>query len=203
MSQRIPGRSGHSSQAGPPSRLDTEWQRRPEGPRVGQASPDQTAHSARRGDDAMRGMFVALMVMGAIWTGGLVWSLFGSLVLVPSSAVTAGGVRTAVAPPPAAPAKPAAAAAKPTPAPAAQGHDMSQHAVSHADQATGITQGNQPLQPKLVDGVKVFEMTASVVQWEVAPGEIVEAYAYNGTVPGPLLRVTEGDTIRIVLKNEL
>jgi FtsP/CotA-like multicopper oxidase with cupredoxin domain len=41
------------------------------------------------------------------------------------------------------------------------------------------------------------------VQWEVAPGELVEAYAYDGTVPGPLLRATEGDKIRIVLKNEL
>ena len=54
-----------------------------------------------------------------------------------------------------------------------------------------------------MDGVKEFELTAQVVQWEVAPGEFVEAYAYNGTVPGPLLRVTEGDEIRIVLKNEL
>jgi FtsP/CotA-like multicopper oxidase with cupredoxin domain len=65
------------------------------------------------------------------------------------------------------------------------------------------TKGNQPLEPKLVDGVKVFDVTASVVQWEVAPGEFVEAWAYNGTVPGPLLRVTEGDKIRVVLKNEL
>jgi FtsP/CotA-like multicopper oxidase with cupredoxin domain len=49
----------------------------------------------------------------------------------------------------------------------------------------------------------VFDVTASVVQWEVAPGEFVEAFAYNGSVPGPLLRATEGDKIRIVLKNEL
>jgi manganese oxidase len=41
------------------------------------------------------------------------------------------------------------------------------------------------------------------VQWEVAPGEFVEAFAYNGMVPGPILRVTEGDKMRIVLKNEL
>jgi FtsP/CotA-like multicopper oxidase with cupredoxin domain len=146
------------------------------------------------------------MVMGAIWTGGLVWSLFGGLVLVPPSAVTVGGARTAPAPqPPAPPAqpKPAAAAPKPTTSPPTEGHDMSGHAVSHAASVTAPVRGNQLLEPKLVDGVKVFELTAKVVQWEVAPGEVVEAYAYNGIVPGPLLRITEGDTIRIVLKNEL
>ena len=71
---------------------------------------------------------------------------------------------------------------------------------SHASEAPTATRGNQPLEPKIVDGVKVFELTASAVQWEVTPGEFVDAYAYNGMVPGPLLRVTEGDTIRIVLK---
>ncbi len=168
----------------------------------------------------MRGMFVALMVMGAVWTGGLVWSVFGGLVLVPQSAVTAAGARTAVAPavvqPPTqasaqaavqaqAQAQPAAGAAapKPTSGQPTDGHAMSAHAVSHADQVAMALRGNQPLEPKVLDGVKVFELTAQVVQWEVAPGEFVEAYAYNGTVPGPLLRVTEGDTIRIVLKNEL
>jgi FtsP/CotA-like multicopper oxidase with cupredoxin domain len=65
------------------------------------------------------------------------------------------------------------------------------------------TKGNVPLEPKMVDGYKTFELTAGVVQWEVAPNEFVEAYAYNGMVPGPLLRVTEGDKLRIVLKNEL
>jgi FtsP/CotA-like multicopper oxidase with cupredoxin domain len=162
----------------------------------------------------MRGMFIALMVMGAIWTGGLVWSLFGGLVLVPQTAVAVGGVKTAAAPAVAAPPAQAAAAqaqAKATTAataskPAGQameGHSPDAHAASHAAQLATASRGNQLLAPKPVDGVKVFELTAQVVRWEVAPGELVEAYAYNGTVPGPLLRVTEGDRVRIVLKNEL
>ena len=65
------------------------------------------------------------------------------------------------------------------------------------------TTGNQQIEPKVVDGVKVFELTAQVVKWEVAPGEVIDAWTYNGMVPGPLLRVTEGDNLRIVLKNEL
>ena len=51
----------------------------------------------------MRGMFIALMVMGAVWTGGLVWSVLGGMVLVPSATVLSiGSARTAA---PAAPAQ--------------------------------------------------------------------------------------------------
>jgi FtsP/CotA-like multicopper oxidase with cupredoxin domain len=151
-------------------------------------------------------MFIGLMIMGAIWTGGLVWSIFGSMVLVPSATITgAAGPRVAVAPP-SAPAKPAAAApvaqAK-APTAAQDPHAAGGHAMSHDAQVPSATHGSQPLEPKLVDGFKTFELTAQAVQWEVTPGEFVEAYAYNGMVPGPLLRVTEGDKVRIVLKNEL
>jgi len=55
---------------------------------------------------------------------------------------------------------------------------------SKTHSSTTATRGNQLLDPRLVDGVKVFELTAKVVQWEVAPGELVEAYTYNGMVPG-------------------
>jgi FtsP/CotA-like multicopper oxidase with cupredoxin domain len=63
--------------------------------------------------------------------------------------------------------------------------------------------GNQLLAPKLVNGVKVFELTAREIQWETEPGKLVAAMAYNGQVPGPQLRVREGDRVRVVLKNEL
>ncbi len=63
--------------------------------------------------------------------------------------------------------------------------------------------GNQLMQPRLDNGVKVYELTASEVQWEVEPGRRVTAWAYNGQVPGPQIRVREGDRVRVVLKNEL
>jgi FtsP/CotA-like multicopper oxidase with cupredoxin domain len=63
--------------------------------------------------------------------------------------------------------------------------------------------GNQLLEPKLVNGVKVYELTASKIQWEVEPGRSVEAWAYNNQIPGPQIRVKEGDRVRVVLKNEL
>ena len=53
--------------------------------------------------------------------------------------------------------------------------------------------GNIPLEPRIEEGVKVFELTAKKVHWEVTPGQKVEAWTYNGLVPGPQIRVREGD----------
>jgi FtsP/CotA-like multicopper oxidase with cupredoxin domain len=63
--------------------------------------------------------------------------------------------------------------------------------------------GNRLLEPRLANGVKVYELTAREIQWETAPGQMVTAMAYNDQVPGPQIRVLEGDRVRIVLKNEL
>jgi len=64
-------------------------------------------------------------------------------------------------------------------------------------------EANLPL-PFTRDGdVKVFTLEAKVVQWQVTPTVIVDAWTYNGTMPGPLIRVTEGDKVRVVLTNNL
>ena len=41
------------------------------------------------------------------------------------------------------------------------------------------------------------------IKWELAPGRSITAMAYNGRVPGPEIRVKEGERVRVVLKNEL
>lgn len=81
--------------------------------------------------------------------------------------------------------------------------DAAHEARVKAFPAKTAGQGAQPIQPKVVGGVKVFELTAKAVQWEVEPGVLRQAFAYNGQVPGPTIRVTEGDRVRVVLKNEL
>jgi manganese oxidase len=63
--------------------------------------------------------------------------------------------------------------------------------------------GNQLMQPRVENGVKVYDMTVRKMQWEVEPGKHVEAWAYNEQVPGPQIRVREGDRVRLNLKNEL
>jgi manganese oxidase len=64
-------------------------------------------------------------------------------------------------------------------------------------------QGNQPLAPKMDGDVKVFELTTSKVKWEIEPGKFVDAWVYNQQLPGPEIRVTEGDKVRVVLRNDL
>ena len=63
--------------------------------------------------------------------------------------------------------------------------------------------GNQLLDyTTLPDGTKQFELTAAITPWEVAPGKVVDAWSYNGMVPGPMIKVALGDKVRVVLHNE-
>lgn len=80
-----------------------------------------------------------------------------------------------------------------------EGHAVGVQAFPAETQALG----NQILEPVIEDGWKVFSITASQVQWETKPGVFIEAMAYNGTVPGPELRVQPGDKVRIVLENQM
>ena len=55
----------------------------------------------------------------------------------------------------------------------------------------------------LADGTKQFDLTTKIVDWEVEPGKMVKAWTYNGVVPGPTIRVTPGDKVSVVVRNEL
>ena len=63
--------------------------------------------------------------------------------------------------------------------------------------------GDTPLVPRVENGVKVFSLTASVVQWSILPNRRVAAYAFNMQVPGPRIRVVQGDRVRIHVTNDL
>ena len=55
-----------------------------------------------------------------------------------------------------------------------------------------------------MDGdTKVFEITISEIEWETEPDRVFPAMAYNGMIPGPEIRVTEGDNCRFVVTNEM
>lgn len=47
-----------------------------------------------------------------------------------------------------------------------------------------------------------FELTAKEVVAEMAPGVYFNYWTFNGTVPGPMLRVRQGDTVRLTLTND-
>lgn len=49
--------------------------------------------------------------------------------------------------------------------------------------------------------LRQFDMTVEEVTLDVAPGLKYKVWAYNGQVPGPLIRVREGDTVEVTLTN--
>ena len=79
---------------------------------------------------------------------------------------------------------------------------MTESILEFPAETSGV--GNQVLEPEiLVDGTKQYEITAAITPWEIEPGEIVEAWTYNGQAPGPALRVAEGDRVSVIVHNEL
>ncbi|WP_019009396.1 DUF4396 domain-containing protein [Deinococcus aquatilis] len=69
--------------------------------------------------------------------------------------------------------------------------------------APGTARGDQRLVPQLVDGVKVFQLDTSVIQWNILPDKQVAAYAINRQVPGPRLEINQGDQVQFIVKNNL
>lgn len=77
-------------------------------------------------------------------------------------------------------------------------------AVNPADAAMHAApdaKGANVLAPRMEGRVKVYDLTASVITWHVLGGQQMHAYALNGQLPGPTLRLTEGDRVRINLTN--
>ena len=96
-----------------------------------------------------------------------------------------------------------AAGASQAQAPTADEMDAMHEAGVRAFPALTEGRGGQLLEHELDGDVKVFRLTCRAVQWEYAPGQRVEAWTYNGVVPGPEIRVDEGDKVRIHVTNEL
>jgi manganese oxidase len=53
------------------------------------------------------------------------------------------------------------------------------------------------------DGYKEFRLEASEFRWEYEPGKWVHVWGYNGQIPGPEIRVSEGDKVRVIVQNNL
>jgi FtsP/CotA-like multicopper oxidase with cupredoxin domain len=64
--------------------------------------------------------------------------------------------------------------------------------------------GNETLTPTVDGDTKVFQLDCSAFAWHIdALKDPVQAVGFNKTVPGPLLRVVEGDKVRAVFRNDL
>jgi len=88
--------------------------------------------------------------------------------------------------------------------PAAAMRDMSAiHPRQVAYRAGKDARGDTVLEARIENGVKVFDIEASVIRWTILDGVEVDAYAFNRQVPGPRLQLVEGDRVRIDFRNAL
>ena len=72
---------------------------------------------------------------------------------------------------------------------------------------SGIVPVDTPDVPKMPwrmeNGVKTFHIVAEPVRTEFVPGRVVDAWGFNGRVPGPTIEVNQGDRVRLVVENHL
>lgn len=69
--------------------------------------------------------------------------------------------------------------------------------------AAADARGDRPIEPRLDGAIKEYTLEASVVRWNILPGTQVMAYAFNDQVPGPRIRITQGDQVRFIVRNSL
>jgi FtsP/CotA-like multicopper oxidase with cupredoxin domain len=71
------------------------------------------------------------------------------------------------------------------------------------DPAAMLTDWDTGTVSQLPDGrtLRTYEVIGTDKEIEIIPGVFFPAWTYNGRVPGPSLRATEGDRLRIVFKN--
>lgn len=55
----------------------------------------------------------------------------------------------------------------------------------------------------LKNGVKEFILEPSEFRWEYAKGKWIHVWGYNGQIPGPEIRVNEGDRVRVIVRNKM
>ena len=93
--------------------------------------------------------------------------------------------------------------------PANHVHGSIGHAAMVGDEAPAVGGPNDldhllyapPAAPYRPGRVSEHSLTATDVDLEVAPGVFFPAWVYNGTAPGPVIRATEGDLLRVRFVN--
>lgn len=75
--------------------------------------------------------------------------------------------------------------------------------IPFKDYTPAVVPNGSKAKYKVIDGVKVFHLTAEPIEWEVAKGLTIKTWGFNGSVPGPMIEVAEGDKVRIYVTNKL
>ena len=89
------------------------------------------------------------------------------------------------------------------------GHAVSGHAAMIGESVPAVGGPNDldallyppPVKPYEPGRVSEHTLIATDQEIEIAPGIFFPAWTYNGTVPGPIIRATEGDILRVNFRN--
>lgn len=113
-------------------------------------------------------------------------------------------------PPKPAPKKPAPqkpvkkTSAKPAPSAPAEHDHAAMAAADHTAHRLLVETPDVPKMPwTMENGVKVFHISAEPVQREFLPGKTVDCWGFNGSMPGPMIEVDQGDRLRFMVHNSL
>jgi FtsP/CotA-like multicopper oxidase with cupredoxin domain len=99
--------------------------------------------------------------------------------------------------------------APPAPAPPASPAPSAPQAAAHATESRrrGVVPVETPDVPHLPwtldGGVKVFRLVAEPVRTQLLPGRDLDAWGFNGSIPGPTIEVHQGDRLRFIVENKL
>lgn len=89
---------------------------------------------------------------------------------------------------------------------ACSGDDPSTEVVAPltaADRARAEFEGAYPVEATPTGTVRTFDITAAPTEHALGDGRSLAVWAYNGTVPGPTLRIRLGETLRVRFSNAL
>lgn len=94
---------------------------------------------------------------------------------------------------------------EPSPSPEADATTSQEVSSNSNDTLNGANPSDEliNLQPKPGQPVKGFNLTAMESNLQIAEGVTLPVWTYNGTVPGQEIRVTQGDFVRVTIKNDL
>ncbi|AJY73505.1 multicopper oxidase family protein [Paenibacillus beijingensis] len=83
-----------------------------------------------------------------------------------------------------------------------KGHSGMDHSSMGHNMETGSNNATNTGSTERLTGT-AFNLTAQVSKQELAPGITLPVWTFNNSVPGPQIRVKQGNTVTINLKNEL
>lgn len=81
------------------------------------------------------------------------------------------------------------------------GHGPYGHSVEPPSHLGPLALDAVTIPPQRAEGSMVHRLAITQRSIEVAHGQSLDAWTFNGTIPGPILRVTEGESLTLAIQN--